>query len=60
MSKIFDCFIYNNEINILSLRLNYLNQFVDYFLIFEFSQTMQGKLKKFNLENSYFLLNIKI
>jgi beta-1,4-mannosyl-glycoprotein beta-1,4-N-acetylglucosaminyltransferase len=60
MSKIFDCFIYNNEFNILSLRLNYLNKFVDYFLIFEFSQTFQGKLKKFNLENSYFLLkNLK-
>ena len=56
MSKIFDCFIYNNEINILNLRLNYLNKFVDYFLIFEFSQTHQGKLKKFNLENSYLLL----
>lgn len=56
MGKIFDCFIYNNEINILNLRLNYLNKFVDYFLIFEFSQTFQGKLKKFNLENSYHLL----
>ena len=30
--RIFDCFMYYNEDVILDLRLNHLNQFVDYFL----------------------------
>ena len=33
--KIFDCFMYFDEDLVLDLRLNYLNQFVDHFIIVE-------------------------
>ena len=33
--KIFDCFMYYDEEMILDLRLNYLNNYVDYFIIVE-------------------------
>ena len=33
--KIYDCFMYYNEDVILNLRLNYLNKFVDNFVIVE-------------------------
>jgi beta-1,4-mannosyl-glycoprotein beta-1,4-N-acetylglucosaminyltransferase len=52
MSKIFDCFIFNNEIDLLKIRLNYLNEFVDYFVIVESCQTFQGKKKKFNFKKN--------
>ena len=46
--KIFDCFIYNNENDLLKIRLNYLAKHVDYFIIVESCQTFQGDKKKFN------------
>lgn len=46
--KIFDCFIYNNENDLLKIRLNYLAKYVDYFIIVESCQTFQGDKKKFN------------
>jgi beta-1,4-mannosyl-glycoprotein beta-1,4-N-acetylglucosaminyltransferase len=52
MSKIFDCFLYNGENNLLKLRLNYLNSYVDYFVIVESCQTFQGKRKKFLFNNN--------
>ena len=33
--KIFDCFMYFDEDLILDIRLNYLDKFVDYFVIVE-------------------------
>jgi beta-1,4-mannosyl-glycoprotein beta-1,4-N-acetylglucosaminyltransferase len=47
MSKIFDCFLYNGEDDLLNLRFNYLNSHVDYFVIVESCQTFQAKKKKF-------------
>ena len=49
MSKIFDCFLYNGEDNLLNLRFNYLNSHVDYFVIVESCQTFQAKKKNFYL-----------
>ena len=49
MSKIFDCFIFNNETDLLKIRLAYLNKFVDYFVIVESCQTFQGKKKNLTL-----------
>ena len=51
--KIFDCFMYMNEDVILDLRLNYLDQYVDYFVIVESTFYHNGSKKKlnFNLEN---------
>ena len=46
MSKIIDCFIFYNELDLLTYRLNLLNDFVDYFVIVEATHTFVGKEKK--------------
>ena len=43
--KIFDCFTFNDENHILEIRLNELNEHVDFFIIVEFGQNHQGKNK---------------
>jgi len=48
--KIFDCFIFNHEIELLEIRLNVLNDYVDKFVITEGNLTFSGKPK-----HSYFL-----
>ena len=50
---IYDCFQYFNEDHIVDLRMNILNEHVDYFVISESNKTHQGKDKKinFNLNN---------
>ena len=57
MSKIFDCFIFNDEIDLLKIRLAYLNEFVDYFVIVESCQTFQGQRKKLNFKNNISLFS---
>ena len=47
---IYDCFQYFNEDHIVALRLNILNQYVDYFVISESTKTHQGKDKKINFD----------
>jgi beta-1,4-mannosyl-glycoprotein beta-1,4-N-acetylglucosaminyltransferase len=44
--KIIDCFIFYNEINLLTYRLNILNDIVDKFVIVESTHTFSGKEKK--------------
>ena len=46
--KIYDCFSYLDEDFLLDLRLNILNDFVDYFVIVEGNKTWQNNLKPFN------------
>ena len=48
--KIYDCFQFFNEENILDLRLNILNKFVDFFVIVESTTDHQGKDKKLNFD----------
>ncbi len=50
--KIYDCFSYLDEDLLLDLRLNILNDYVDYFVIVEGNKTWQNNLKKlqFNIE----------
>ena len=50
---IYDCFQYFNEDHVVDLRLNILNEYVDYFVISESTKTHQGKNKKlnFNINN---------
>lgn len=50
--KIFDCFIFNHEIELLEIRLNILDDYVDKFIITEGDITFSGKSKE-----SYFLNN---
>ena len=47
MSKIIDCISYNGEKELLEIRLNILNDFVDKFIIVEFDKTFSGKDKPF-------------
>ena len=51
--QIFDCFMYYNEDVILDLRLNYLNQFIDKFIIIESTFNHRGQRKElnFNINN---------
>ena len=49
---IYDCFQYFNEDHIVDLRLNILNEVVDYFVISESTRTHQGKEKKLNFKNN--------
>ena len=44
--KIYDCFMYFDEDTILDLRLNYLNEFVDQFIIVESKFTHRGDRKR--------------
>lgn len=44
--KIVDCFIFYNEIDMLSYRLDVLNEHIDYFILVESTCTFAGKEKK--------------
>ena len=47
---IYDCFQYFDEDHMVDLRLNILNQYVDYFVISESTKTHQGGNKKINFD----------
>ncbi len=52
--KVYDVFIFFNELELLELRLNMLNNYVDYFIIVEATVTFSGLPKKlFFEENKY-------
>ena len=53
--KVYDCFSFNDENHILEIRLNELNNYVDYFIIVEFGENHQGKPKTKNISEK--LLN---
>jgi len=52
--KIFDCFMYFDEENILDLRLNVLNDYVDYFVIVESIFTHRGEKRKLRFNHQKF------
>lgn len=45
MSKVYDCFMYNGEEELLKIRLNHHNSFVDKFVILESTYTYMGQAK---------------
>ena len=51
---IYDCFQYFNEDHMVDMRLNILNDNVDYFVISESTKTHQGKSKKINFDPNRF------
>jgi len=52
MTKIYDTFIFFNELDLLEIRLNILNDYVDYFVLVESTKTFTGKEKPlYYLEN---------
>tara|TARA_B100001094_G_scaffold127894_1_gene123940 strand:+ start:9822 stop:10721 length:900 start_codon:yes stop_codon:yes gene_type:complete len=50
--KIYDCFPFFNELDLLEIRLNYLNPVVDYFVICESNVTFSGIPKKLFYEEN--------
>jgi len=52
MGKIYDCFNFFNELDILEIRLNTLYDYVDYFVIVESSVTHSGVEKPFYFEEN--------
>lgn len=50
--KVFDCFLFFNELDLLDLRLNLLSDHVDYFVIVESALTFQGEEKEFIFEKN--------
>ncbi len=53
--KLYDCFMYNNEDELLEVRLNILNKFVNKFIIVESLYDHQGKKKKLNFKINKFI-----
>ncbi len=47
---IIDSFLFFQELDLLEIRLNYLYEYIDKFVIIESCQTFNGKKKKFNFE----------
>ncbi len=53
--KVYDCFSYWDEDLLLDLRLNILNEYIDYFVIVEGNKTWQNNSKKFRFNINNFL-----
>lgn len=51
--KIYDCFPFFNELDLLEIRLNTLYDHVDYFVISECTHTFTGKQKELNFKNNF-------
>ncbi len=51
--KVYDCFLFYDELDLLEIRLNILNEFVDFFVIVEASISFQGNKKSFNFEQNH-------
>jgi beta-1,4-mannosyl-glycoprotein beta-1,4-N-acetylglucosaminyltransferase len=52
MTKIIDCFLFFQELDLLEIRLDYLDSHVDMFVIVEACQTFTGKEKPFLFEKN--------
>jgi beta-1,4-mannosyl-glycoprotein beta-1,4-N-acetylglucosaminyltransferase len=52
--KIFDCFMFFDEEIVLDLRLNTLNEYVDYFVIVESKFTHKGEKRKLKFDINKF------
>jgi beta-1,4-mannosyl-glycoprotein beta-1,4-N-acetylglucosaminyltransferase len=53
MMKIFDAIIFNDELDILEIRLKYLSSHVDHFIIVESDHTFQGNPKPYHLQDNW-------
>ena len=51
---IFDCFQFFDEEHVLDLRLNILNEFINFFVIVESTTDHQGNIKKLNFDPEKF------
>lgn len=53
-TKVFDCFMMFNELDILELRLEELNDYVDYFVIIESEKTHSGNKKPLHYQENLY------
>jgi len=53
MPKIIDSFLFFQEVDLLEIRLKYLDPYVDFFVIVEACQTFTGKPKEFVFEKNF-------
>ena len=51
--KIFDVFIFNNELDLLEIRLEYMYPVIDYFIITEADKYFNGQKKSFFLDENW-------
>jgi hypothetical protein len=51
--KIYDCFLLNNELSLLEIRLKELYKVIDFFVIVESTHTFQGRLKPLHLKDNW-------
>jgi beta-1,4-mannosyl-glycoprotein beta-1,4-N-acetylglucosaminyltransferase len=49
---IYDCFLFNDELDLLELRLNFLHETVGKFVLVESTRTLSGKTKPLHYENN--------
>lgn len=52
MPKVYDCFMFFNELDLLEIRFNILDKHVDYFVLCESTQTFSGKEKPLYFEQN--------
>ncbi|WP_349934903.1 discoidin domain-containing protein [Acetobacter sp. A11-2] len=57
MVKIYDCFLFSNEIDLLTVRFNQLYNIIDYFVICEAGYTFTGQKKDKVFKNNKHLFN---
>jgi beta-1,4-mannosyl-glycoprotein beta-1,4-N-acetylglucosaminyltransferase len=50
--RIYDCFTFFNELDLLEIRLNHLNDIVDYFVLVEANKTHSGEYKPYFYEEN--------
>lgn len=50
--KVYDCFLFYNELELLEIRLNEMNDHVDHFVLVEANETFRGKQKPFIYEEN--------
>jgi hypothetical protein len=53
MRKVYDCFTFFNELDLLELRLTECYNDADYFVIAEANTTFTGVAKRYNLEDNW-------
>lgn len=57
MNKVIDCFMFNNELDMMMFRLEHLNDVVDYFILAESTVTHQNNKKKLYFQENKHLFD---
>lgn len=52
--EVFDCFTFNDELEVIDIRFHTLDKYISKFIIVESNKTHQGNKKKINFNIKYF------